>query len=321
MCIKEKEYYTAEDYLANPDLFVPCWKDEWNPPVELLDFEKKWEAFFTPNGRLMSMAHRGDSNIYYPEDSLEGIMSCIMAGVDMLELDVRLTKDGVMVSRHDATLTRTTNVQELRAAGVEDLPESDNVCDWTYEQLMRLRLCKVSGEEKILTNYVIPTLDDILKICANRIFVFLDIKERDKIDWDRDVYPMIKKYNAQRSILTFTISCSMPMDEVSERLSVMEKDSGYKTPFQIGIGPANIEEKLQIVKEYQLPLALRGFDYKPEYDEALASYFGKYRIHINGIWAPYNHLEDWKKFHETGYNVIQINDFMALLKYIAEMYF
>ena len=97
---EERGYYLAEDYVADPSLFVPSWADEWQPPAEMLDFEEKYNSFFTPNGRMMSIAHRGDRNVLYPENSIEGILSVIMAGADIVEIDVILTKDGIPVVFH-----------------------------------------------------------------------------------------------------------------------------------------------------------------------------------------------------------------------------
>ena len=80
--------------------FVPVWNGVWEPHPGMLDFEEKWNAFHDPNGRLMVCAHRGDNNIYYPENSLEGCLSAIAAGADMLEVDVHTTKDGHLIIMH-----------------------------------------------------------------------------------------------------------------------------------------------------------------------------------------------------------------------------
>lgn len=315
---QNKDYYTGKDYMENPSLFIPCWKDEWNPPEKLTNFEKKWETFFNPQGRLMCMAHRSDNDIFYPEDSLEGIMSCIAAGVDFLELDIRTTKDGVHVLMHDPTVTRTTNVNELRAAGVEEIPETDELAEWTFEQLRKLRLVLERPAGNILTNYVIPTFEDMVMVCANKIFVFLDIKS-PVFTWDEDAYPIIKKYNAYRSIwLPCTFSTRRPMEYNMGWLNKIQEESGYRAAFQVLVHPGNVADSVRLIQEYNLPLCLRGGDYKPEADEAYAPYFSDYRIHVNGIWKPYNTLDVWKSFHETGYKIIQVDDYMTLLKYIAE---
>ncbi len=308
-------YYTASDYMANPALFVPSWKGKWNPPAELLNFEKKWEAFFTPNGRLMSMAHRGDNDIYYPEDSIEGIMSCIAAGVDFLELDVRTTSDGELVLMHDANITRTTNVNALRSAGVQGLPSSNTISDWTLDELRQLRLVFETAGGKKDTNYVIPTLEDAIMVCANKIFVFLDIK--DGADWDSQIYPLIQQYKAYRSIW-LPPSYSTKGSTLNMYMTTIAKDSGYKAAFQAAVSPSNVATVVNTIETYGLPKALRSSDYSTSYDTAFAAYFGKYRMSTNALYAPYNNLSAWKTLHAKGYNTLHVDDYMTLVKYIAQ---
>lgn len=54
------------------------------------------------------IAHR-TSPLDAPENSLAGIEASVAAGCDYVELDVRLTRDGVPVLMHDALLLRTTH--------------------------------------------------------------------------------------------------------------------------------------------------------------------------------------------------------------------
>lgn len=56
---------------------------------------------------VLVVAHRGDWR-YAPENSLAAIEHSIDVGVDVVEIDLQLTKDSVLVVMHDATLDRTT---------------------------------------------------------------------------------------------------------------------------------------------------------------------------------------------------------------------
>jgi glycerophosphoryl diester phosphodiesterase len=58
--------------------------------------------------RPLSVAHRGHS-IAYPENTLEAYRKAIDLGVEMIECDVNITRDGTLVMMHDSTLDRTTN--------------------------------------------------------------------------------------------------------------------------------------------------------------------------------------------------------------------
>jgi glycerophosphoryl diester phosphodiesterase len=53
-------------------------------------------------------AHRGDS-ARYPENTMESFRAAVEEGVDQIELDVRMTKDGEAIIIHDDTVDRTSN--------------------------------------------------------------------------------------------------------------------------------------------------------------------------------------------------------------------
>ena len=54
------------------------------------------------------VGHRGNA-AHAPENSVESFAQALAAGADALELDVHLTRDGVPVVHHDATVDRTTS--------------------------------------------------------------------------------------------------------------------------------------------------------------------------------------------------------------------
>ncbi len=70
------------------------------------------------------IAHRGASAVA-PENTIAAFTKAIDVGADGVEFDVRLSKDGVPVVVHDATLLRTTGINE-------------RVADLTAEQLSRV---------------------------------------------------------------------------------------------------------------------------------------------------------------------------------------
>ncbi|HKN67275.1 MAG TPA: glycerophosphodiester phosphodiesterase family protein [Gemmatimonadaceae bacterium] len=64
-------------------------------------------ALTTLDGRFV-IGHRGNARLA-PENTLESFRQAAALGVDAIELDVRLTRDGVPVVIHDPTLGRTTD--------------------------------------------------------------------------------------------------------------------------------------------------------------------------------------------------------------------
>ena len=58
--------------------------------------------------RPLIVAHRGDSK-YYPENTRSAFISAMKKEADLLETDVRKTKDGKLICIHDAYVDRVTN--------------------------------------------------------------------------------------------------------------------------------------------------------------------------------------------------------------------
>src|SRR5581483_11311056 len=84
--------------------------------------------FFTAS-RPLVFAHRGGSALA-PENTMAAFDNGVALGADGLELDVHLSRDGVVVVHHDRLLDRTTmlrgpiavrDARELAAAGVPTL--------------------------------------------------------------------------------------------------------------------------------------------------------------------------------------------------------
>jgi len=61
------------------------------------------------------IGHRGN-RAHSPEDTLESMREAVALGVDALEFDVHVTRDGIPVVHHDPTLDRTTSGRGALAA-------------------------------------------------------------------------------------------------------------------------------------------------------------------------------------------------------------
>ncbi|MBB4088194.1 glycerophosphodiester phosphodiesterase family protein [Sphingomonas carotinifaciens] len=100
-----------------------------------------------------------------PENSLAALEHCVAIGADVMESDVRMTRDGHLVMIHDATVDRTTNGH-------------GRVSDLTLAELRELRLRDdLGGADAPLTGDRIATLDEMLRAAAGRIVLNLDIKD------------------------------------------------------------------------------------------------------------------------------------------------
>ena len=112
-----------------------------------------------PNSEyVVVISHRGDWR-NYPENSIPAIESIIRMGVDMMELDVKMTKDSVLVLMHDKTINRMTTGKGL-------------VSDITYDSLMTFNMRRAHN---VATDSIkVPTLREALLCCKDRILVNVD---------------------------------------------------------------------------------------------------------------------------------------------------
>lgn len=102
---------------------------------------------------MVRIGHRGACG-YEPENTLASFQKAIAMGVDAIELDVHLSRDGSLVVIHDPMVNRTTNGRGL-------------VSKKTLEELKKLDAGK--GEK-------IPTLQEVLDLVAGRVQVDIELK-------------------------------------------------------------------------------------------------------------------------------------------------
>jgi glycerophosphoryl diester phosphodiesterase len=137
---------------------------------------------FDASKRIFSRArpfiesHRGCSKDE-PENTLPAFQKAIDIGCDSVELDVWLTKDKVPVVIHgkdNGEIHETTNGQGI-------------VNELTFREL--------SSFSSIIKNEAIPTLEDVLLICKERIFVNIEIKDGQFSECLDQVLSLVKIHN------------------------------------------------------------------------------------------------------------------------------
>lgn len=108
--------------------------------------------------RCIRIAHRGASYAY-PENTLLAYRKAVEMGVEYLEIDVQVTRDGEIVAMHDVTVDRTTNgagfiynlplaaIRELDAGQGERVPLLSEVFQLARDN--KIRLCiEVKGVDE-----------------------------------------------------------------------------------------------------------------------------------------------------------------------------
>ncbi|MGH7791719.1 MAG: glycerophosphodiester phosphodiesterase, partial [Thermodesulfobacteriota bacterium] len=109
----------------------------------------------TDKRRFFKIAHRGAS-AYEPENTLRSFKRAMEMGAEMMELDVRFSRDGHLVIIHDKKVDRTTNGRGL-------------VREMTLRELKNLDAGK--GEK-------IPTLEEVFDLGKGTIRYVLELKDR-----------------------------------------------------------------------------------------------------------------------------------------------
>ena len=119
--------------------------------------------------------HRGAAGLE-PENTLRSIQRAIDLGVDRVEIDVRVTKDGHLVVIHDETVDRTTNGHGY-------------VKDLTFSELRRLDAGK--GER-------IPTLEEALRLTRGKVILQIELKVAEATE---PTVHLIEECNAEREVI------------------------------------------------------------------------------------------------------------------------
>lgn len=139
---------------------------------------------FEGNKKVLVAAHRA-AHSKHPENSIAAIKESIRIGVHIIEMDVRQTEDGELILMHDRTIDRTSNgigeVQNLK---------------WTDIKGFNLK------HESQLTSEKIPTFEEALILCKDKILIDIDFKE-DDIEAVQKAYALIKKYEVQDQVMFY----------------------------------------------------------------------------------------------------------------------
>lgn len=144
--------------------------------LQVNDAEARNNASFTgySRDRVLVIAHRGASGLR-PEHTLEAYRLAIRQGADFIEPDLVMTKDGVLVARHDPWLSDSTNVSALPQFAdrkrIMTGPDGQEINDWwvfdfTLAELKTLKARQVreNRTKAFDDKYDIPTFEEIIDL-------------------------------------------------------------------------------------------------------------------------------------------------------------
>ncbi|OAN57560.1 glycerophosphodiester phosphodiesterase family protein [Sphingomonas sp. TDK1] len=141
-------------------------------PARAGDTAEMMRRLRDPKGGLIVVAHRGCHRAapysglgLAPENSFAALDQCVALGVEVMETDVRRTRDGYLVMVHDETVDRTTDGH-------------GKVSDLTLAQIKALHLRQdMGGAAQPFTGQTVPTLAEMLAHAKDRILLNLDVKD------------------------------------------------------------------------------------------------------------------------------------------------
>ncbi|HGJ63915.1 TPA: hypothetical protein ENS27_00835 [bacterium] len=239
------------------------------------------------------IAHRGNSK-YAPANTIESIRQAIDLGVDLIELDVRQTKDGVLILIHNDTLDETTSSEGL-------------VSDMNYAQIKKLdagswKNPKYAGEK-------IPTLMEVLDFTRDKVGLSLDLKDESII---KTMLREIKDANMVENVVI--CGCHEPQaraiwDINPEVTVLLNTDSDLDKL-------AKCEDKANFINEYICRASKERFaalnvSFRYVNDELI------YKAHRRAlpVWTwTVDNVEDMERLIEMGVDAIYSNDPARLME-------
>lgn len=264
-----------------------------------------------PNSKyVLVAAHRGDWR-NAPENSIQGLKNCITMGVDVMETDLKMTKDNVLILMHDKTIDRSTNGKGS--------PEN-----YTLEEIRKFKLKNGLGRA---SGHPIPTFREFLEVAKGKILI--------NIDKGYAYLPQVIKLLRETGTLqqaVINIDDNTTFDEVEKRYG--------KIPADVMLMPVVVykdkEKAHAVVKSY---LRHKKTIFQPVWDDDtqvsdedfVRLKKGGYGVWINSLWpslngghdddkaveqnAPY---ETWGWLVEKGGTTIQTDRPKELLLYLKK---
>lgn len=210
---------------------------------------------------VIVVAHRGDWR-NFPENSLEAIDNAVKMGVDIVELDVKRTRDGQLILMHDHTLDRTTTGK-------------GKISECTLDSIRKLKLRNGCN---IRTIHHVPTLEEALLHAKGKIMLNLDQAD---LYFDQ-IYELMKKTGTTKQII---MKGRKPANEVRQQFGEYLNDVIYM-PI-IDLDKPDAKQQLDTFIQDMHPVAFELLyvkDSNPLPRELASGLNGRALIWYNTLW-------------------------------------
>ncbi|WP_183556535.1 glycerophosphodiester phosphodiesterase family protein [Mucilaginibacter sp. SP1R1] len=234
-------------------------------------------------------AHRGD-HVIYPENTLAAYQEAIKNEADYVEIDLRTTKDGELVSMHDANVGRMTNGKGL-------------IKDLTLDELEQLQV--KSKDTASNETYRIPTFKQILQLCKSKINIYLDFKAADPAA----AYRMIKQYGMEKQVLVYINS--------TNQFTGWRK-AAPKMPLMLSLPDSvkNVAGMESFINKYHADILDGNYS---QYTAGMVKFAAGKHIPVwPDIQSAGEGAADWDKALAVGLSGLQTDHPAALVRYLKE---
>jgi len=238
------------------------------------------------HGNTYVIAHRG-AHIGIPENSLPAIQKAIDLGCDFVEIDTRMTKDGRIVSVHNASVDEYV------------IGKTGKVKDYTLAELKKMDIGEKTGPD--WKNTRIPTVEEILELCRGKIRIYLDLKE----PLVPELLQIIDKYKMERDIIWY-IPASRT--EIIQQLKTLCPDC-IPTPDP---GP---EKNIQEVVAQVHPLILASDMGQLTESFVKTAHASNAKVFVD---EKKGMPEEWQQIIDWGTDGIQTDDPAALIEFLKK---
>ena len=263
------------------------------------------------NKNIIIQGHRGARAIY-PENTLSAFKYTIENGINLLELDLQITKDNQIIIYHDKTINKDIcngPIKPIKSLTLKEIKQYDCGSKKNPE----------FPEQRVVPGEKIPTFIELIEFIRNNyknknIQMNIEIKTETSIDSDKEVYEFSKKLID--IIHKYNISNNVIIQSFDTRALqyVKEIDPNIKTSYLLEDKLDHIDNIIKISKRLGVKIISPDFN-------LIDKNFVK-KMQDNGfevlVWTV-NDKDDVKKVIEYGVDGIISDDPLKMKNYIESL--
>lgn len=271
----------------------------------LTSYKDFYQALQEKQHPLTPVAHRGLWNPA-PENSLPSIQNCIDRNGYLIELDMRLTKDGHIILMHDTTVDRTTN----------GTGEIDRL---TLKEIKELSLKELNGGSNAeISTEKVPTLLEVLPMIKGKAMI-----NADKA-WDlrHELHELVEQHDLFDHFM-------LKSDQPVEQLTAFFESKPRNMSYMHKLSDKNLHQLDLLLNEIS-PIAIELIFYTEEDEVVSDAVVNKLKNQTN-LWG--NALDfaenarrsdslslldpdkGWGWFIDRGFSLIQTNYPLQFMEY------